>query len=223
VGPSLVVLVEGQDDREVCRHLLDQHNLHLQGIKPGVLPYIGEITSAGGYTELIAAVPVQIKRDPDALAIVVDADIEIGPRWESLRSAVQNAGYSGLPVNPDPDGTIVIEEARPLVGIWIMPNNAAGGMIEDFVAALIPEDDILWPKVQQCVDSIPTEHRRFSVSKAKIHTWLAWQEEPGTRMGEAITKRYLDSESTHALRFVEWIRRMIELKPSFQTRPDVVA
>lgn len=223
MSSSFVVLVEGQNDREVCRHLLDQHSLHFLGTQPDRQPYIGVIKDKGGISKLIRELPVEVQASGlEALAVIVDADAEIGHRWESLRNALRNAGYSDMPADPSPDGTIRSREGKPLVGVWIMPNNTSTGTLEDFVATLIPNSDALWPRVQQCVDSIPLEQRSFPVSKAKIHTWLAWREQPGTRMGEAINKRYLDAQSPHALLFVDWIRQMNKQRPTFQTRPNAL-
>ncbi len=50
---------------------------------------------------------------------------------------------------------------------------------------------------------VPIRH-----SKAKIHTYLAWQEEPGKPMGQAITAKVLHAESETAKVFVEWIKRL---------------
>ena len=57
----------------------------------------------------------------------------------------------------------------------------------------------------------PKEERRFAEvhrSKALMHTWLAWQDDPGTPIGLAITKRYFDPETPHATAFVEWLSRL---------------
>ena len=65
-------------------------------------------------------------------------------------------------------------------------NNRIAGMLEDFLSSLIREEDVLLARVVSCVDGIPSEQRRFRNtyrSKALIHTWLAWQEEPGTPLG----------------------------------------
>jgi hypothetical protein len=40
--------------------------------------------------------------------------------------------------------------------------------------------------------------------KARIHTWLAWQENPGLPFGTAITARYFGADSQEALKFVNW-------------------
>ncbi len=85
-------------------------------------------------------------------------------------------------------------------------------MLEDFVAGLIPENDPLWPRAAAAVDEIPNHERRFGGTgdaKAKIHTWLAWQEVPGVRMGSAVSQCYLVADSPLASRFVAWCRRLL--------------
>ncbi len=50
------------------------------------------------------------------------------------------------------------------------------------------------------------------ISKALIHTWLAWQRKPGRPMGIAITARYLDPTAPHAQQLINWLRRLFELE-----------
>lgn len=101
-----------------------------------------------------------------------------------------------------------------MVGVWLMPDNTVAGMLEHFISFLVPADDALWAKAQECVQRIPEPERRFPPNhsiKAQVHTWLAWQEEPGKPMGQAITKRYLDAEAHDAQRFMSWIRQLYSL------------
>jgi hypothetical protein len=97
-----------------------------------------------------------------------------------------------------------------------MPNNSLKGTLEDFVCNIIEPSDVLWPKVQVDVNAIPDEHRRFRptyLSKAMVHTWLAWQEEPGTKMGECFKKKYLDPAHANTAMFVAWARRLVTESP----------
>jgi len=97
-----------------------------------------------------------------------------------------------------------------------MPNNTLPGILEDFVSFLIPDDDALWNKAKECVKQIPEQERRFSdlaQSKAYIHTWLAWQNEPGRPLGQAITNRYLDADAPNAKKLVNWICRLFDIAP----------
>lgn len=96
-----------------------------------------------------------------------------------------------------------------------MPDNQLPGMLEDFVAHLMPPDDALRPKAEailqeierDCLNCYTLVHR----PKALIHTWLAWQETPGMPMGQAITAQVLKYDCGIALAFVEWLQRLFEL------------
>jgi hypothetical protein len=117
------------------------------------------------------------------------------------------------PMHPHPNGTVIREEEKPVIGVWLMPGNVTPGMVEDFAASLIPAGDRLWQYSERVLDEIPEAEVRFSPSKrskARLHSWLAWQEEPGSPIGLAVTKRYLNADAPEAVRFVDWIRRLFE-------------
>jgi len=78
---------------------------------------------------------------------------------------------------------------------------------------LVLPDDLLWTRAENCVRSIPMELRKFrtvDLPKVFVHTWLAWQEEPGYPMGAAVTRKYLNCDAPQASAFVNWVRRLIE-------------
>ena len=98
----------------------------------------------------------------------------------------------------------------PRVGIWLMPDNRLPGILEDFLRFLVPDGDGLLAHAGQAIDSIPAGQRRFSdvkAAKARIHTWLAWQEEPGKPFGQAISAHYLNPELPAADIFAGWLQR----------------
>ena len=112
---------------------------------------------------------------------------------------------------PDPDGTIVeAVEDKPRLGFWLMPNNVDSGMLEDFCRELAPADAIAFS--EQCV--IQAKEREFATfkdvhqSKAVVHTYLAWQDEPGKPLGQSITSQVLEPETEIARRFVDWLKRL---------------
>ena len=41
-----------------------------------------------------------------------------------------------------------------------------------------------------------------------IHTWLAWQDDPGRPFGQAVTKRYFDSDGPHVQGLLDWLTRL---------------
>lgn len=201
-----ILLVEGPDDEHVLKHICGNR---------GILR-LDEVKSLGGVETLLDSVPVRLKasEDGDIVGVVIDADTELGVRWQSLRDHLIRLGYAPVPENPVPDGTIIdppVDLLLPRVGIWIMPDNQANGILEDFLRFLVPDGSKLFEHVVASVAGIPAEERRFSQlaeSKALIHTWLAWQEEPGKPLGTAITARYLDPNIAQVDILVSWLQRL---------------
>jgi hypothetical protein len=156
-----------------------------------------------------------LRSDLKYLGILVDADENLIDRWQSLRNILVSAGYNAIPTKPDPDGTIVKESNKPTVGIWLMPDNQVPGMLEHFCSLLVPANDVLWLTAEEIVQQVIHQDIRFPEQhtiKYHLHTWLAWQEEPGKPIGQAITKKFLDHKAHCAQKFVSWIQRLFELE-----------
>lgn len=105
-----------------------------------------------------------------------------------------------------PAGTLL-----PRLGVWIMPDNQKSGTLEDFLRFLVPQPTILFDHVRNSVAAIPEGERRFKPldePKAIIHTWLAWQKEPGRPFGTAITARFLDPNVPEVDVLVAWLNRL---------------
>jgi hypothetical protein len=88
-------------------------------------------------------------------------------------------------------------------------------MLEDFCRFLVPDDDLLWETAEGAVQQAIELDRRFPevhMTKAQLHAWLAFQEVPGRPIGQAITKKYLDPQASHAQHFIQWIRLLFEIE-----------
>lgn len=216
---SNLLLVEGKNDQHVVWSLLKYYHI----------PELFEVRSLDGVSNLNETLEMRKRRLIDSfevrlativegrLGIIVDADTDLSARWASLKHILKNSGYKSVPKNPVSGGTIIRQEKKPVVGIWLMPDNTIPGILEDFVAFLRPKKDVLWPMVDEAVLKVKTleEEYRFRdvhESKARIHTWLSWQKEPGKPMGQAITARYLDADAPHALKLIKWIRDLFDLE-----------
>jgi hypothetical protein len=180
------------------------------------LPESFTIKDKGGAENLLGTLRVELKASGlERLGVVVDADVDLASRWQALRNSLTAVGYVYVPSAPDPEGTVIMQDGRLTVGIWIMPDNTLpSGMLEHFIGFLVPAGDPLWRQAEDCIEHIPPEARRFPAPhqiKARVHTWLAWQAEPGAPFGQAITKRYLDADAPHARRLIAWLRRLFEL------------
>lgn len=212
--------VEGADDRNVFIHLLIYHGIITPDLsKRGRFKERDEffdIKDCVGFHNLLKTFKVEFKGDiaDNRYGIVVDADTDIADNWDQLLRILVDNGYSNLPSAPNDEGTVLKQDGLPIVGIWLMPNNKLLGAIEEFVSFLGPQNDELWPIAESAVlqaISVKCNFHSNYLMKAHLHTWLAWQEEPGTPMGQAITKRYVDADAPHALQVIEWFREVFEI------------
>jgi len=201
---SRVLLVEGVDDKHVVWALFEHHNVE----------EVFSVEDAEGIDPLLESVPVRLctASDLERLAVIIDADEDMDRRWDSLRSVLINAGYPELPDQPVENGTVVTLHDGKVFGVWVMPNNRLPGMLESFIAFLVPPDDALIAHVDAFVDGIELQPSRFPVArkqKARIHAWLAIQREPGKPLGQAVTARYLDADAAIVGSFIQWVRNAL--------------
>ncbi len=208
------LLVEGQNDLHVISALCQKHNVpetfDIQHPRKSGL-------QADGVEQLLDNFRLQLlgsAGDTRAIGVVLDADDTPGERWQQVTSVIAkvNFGYE-IPEHPEPTGVIIptAYKYKPQVGIWLMPNNITLGELEDFVSFLIPSDDKLSPYANSALDEIEKANLNMykeKRSKAFIHTWLAWQKEPGFPMGKAITAKALSAKSSIALTFISWLNRL---------------
>lgn len=198
------LLVEGSDDLHVITAICAKFN-----VKESFT-----IKDCNGVDKLLDSLPVRLKGDGETkvIGIVLDADTDAAARWGKLRKILTDSGkYTDIP-QECPDSGLVIMPALHgdmTFGAWIMPDNSTAGMIEDFAAVLIPEGDDLIPLADKALQHLEAGNmNRYKLAhhaKARIHTWLAWQETPGTPMGLAITKKYLTTDPPICQKFVDWI------------------
>ncbi len=198
-----ILLVEGNDDGHVLKHICAERGVGM----------LDEVKPQGNVQRLLENFPVRLKEsNVEALGVVIDADTDLTARWQSLRDRLTTAGYPTVPVQPAPTGTILPPPSNsllPRVGVWIMPDNQTKGILEDFLHFLVPTGSLLFSHVESSVAGIPEGERRFSQldqPKAVIHTWLAWQKEPGKPLGTAITAKFLDPNVAQVDVLVAWLR-----------------
>ena len=201
--PAKLLLVEGQDDKHVVEHLRRRLASDLTF----------QCEDKGGSGPLLDAIDVEIATDGRlALGILMDANDDLAARWQAIGHRLLGEDAQ-LPPQPERGGTVI--DSNPRVGVWLMPDNATPGELENFVAELIPKDDPVWPLAECYIDGIPSEHRQFSPGKelrAKLHAWLATRQEP-RKMGAAIGTAELDAGGALAGQFADWLRTLFGPPP----------
>lgn len=208
-----LLLVEGINDKKVIHGICSKHN-----IEPNF-----EIKDTGSISILKVEFGLTLKSTQlyKKVWLIIDADTNYDDAWRSIRHIlVENGGYSNSikPNTPKPNHEIIVlpDDANLItVGIWIMPNNTDVGMLEDFLISLVDKNNTLYTKAVDIVNEIESEraqhigvYKGVHKSKATIHTWLAWQDQPGASLSLAVTKKLFDTNKELCKRFAEWLKAL---------------
>ena len=134
------------------------------------------------------------------IGIVVDADTDISARLDSIKSHLDATGKYNCKKCQLQEGGLILPSLYPeypTIGVWIMPNNKLPGMLEK-------AEDVLNQLEKSNIQRYKPVHR----SKAKIHSYLAWQDEPGRPMGQSITAHVLNPNSKTGQLFLDWLQKL---------------
>jgi hypothetical protein len=119
------------------------------------------------------------------LGLTRDADDAVGQTFQSIAGLLAARGL------PHPAGPGQVAAGPPHVGVYLMPDNARPGMLEDLCLdaaaadAAMPCVDAYFQCVQQSAGRQPN-----AMPKARVHAWLASHVEPDKRLGEAAKSSY---------------------------------
>lgn len=199
------LFVEGVNDREVvyrvenCYELRDICEVKALGSKQGVRQAL-ELH----LNEMASKVKI--------IGVIIDADQDVSSSWASIKSVIDSTNNYVAPMDI-PLGGLILKPSvpdNPKVGVWIMPNNSNRGMLEDFMKEMIPQDDNLVGIVSNTLDDLESKglqrYKAVHRSKAWIHTYLAWQDEPGNTLATAVDQNVLNPRAAIVKSFADWMR-----------------
>ena len=206
------LLVEGDTDKRVIPYLMERNGVEW----PKDVPV--KIEASGGINNILAPRVIEVELfEPglEALGVIVDADDDAADRWRAIRDRCRSE-FDDLPTDIPAGGLITLHEATGVrFGVWIMPDNQYRGMLEDFLIRLMPaESGALLELARECVAHASNSGAPFKEAhrtKAEIHTWLAWQDEPGKQLHEAVHHRVLDPQRPESQPFVKWFRALFDV------------
>ncbi len=146
--------------------------------------------------------------------MIIDADEDLPARWISIRNACLPS-ILDIPEEISETGLIHVTKNGIKFGIWIMPDNQMRGMLESFLAYMIrDESETIWQYAQEVAQEAKTKGASFKDSyldKAKIYTWLAWQEEPVRQLHQAIKYEILNPQHPKVQTFLTWFKNLYNL------------
>jgi hypothetical protein len=150
-------------------------------------------------------------QDYSNIGIIIDAnDKGAESRWREIRHILsQHYDASELSkADAQKNGKLIAQPNSSTIGIWIMPDNESGGYLEHFITKLVPSKDESWQHVEVVMADLQKQKfcklTKSKIGKAKLHTWLAWQKEPGKPFGTAMQAEYFDVNAPIVQPFLDW-------------------
>ena len=207
------LLVEGQEDLRVIPELIEKNGIRWGDNKREA---IVAIQDCGGYENINAnLISTELQASGlTHLGVIIDADEDLLARWISIRNACLPS-MPDIPEEISETGLIHITKNEIKFGIWIMPDNQMRGMLETFLAYMIRDEaETIWQYAQEVAKEAKKKGASFKDSyldKAKIYTWLAWQEEPGRQLHQAIKYQILNPQHPKTQTFVTWFKTLYDL------------
>ena len=217
IGEENILYVEGPNDKWVTISLRQQYQ-HKEDVNIKDLENCDRALQA---LSMKASSPSDTKR----IGLIIDADTNIAIRYQSiikeLKSTLGITITSAELANVDGFVRDITNLAGDAVriGIWIMPDNINTGRLEDFLFSKIEETNGIFQQVEPALSII--EHaavadaniadklyRSIHRDKAKLHTFMAWNNPPDLSMGMAVRKGFFPVESDTEKKFRAWIEKL---------------
>jgi hypothetical protein len=214
-----ILLVEGESDRGFFEALCKQQKIKakVQTPKNFNASHNGKQQVLQWLTERLFLSTTDNKNK--CFGVVVDADYPLanglGGHQKTLDGFSSKLAEFGYKSNPTPTPGLIFSHDAGLadIGLWIMPNNADDGMLEDWIKTCIHSNEQeLLDHVNQSIDRIPDgkcKFEKYHKTKAEVATWLAWQKKPGHGLYNAINQQdLLNSNSDNFKNLVNWLQNV---------------
>ena len=162
----------------------------------------------------------------NAIGLIIDFDRQVDNRPEQARSRLQGLHDNDdndlqwiFPASfTDPAGTILkrANDSTPRVGVWLMPDNHNPGMLETFLKDLIPEAskpraEFASNSAKQAKSEYNAKYKDVHAEKSAVHTFLAWEDEPGNPFGQAFHSNSFDPTLEAAKPFIRWFCKLFDV------------
>jgi Protein of unknown function (DUF3226) len=209
------LLVEGDEDKRVVPELVEARGIPWGENRNKAIVDIGTYDGIDRLTsQLIAA---ELKASGlKALGLLVDANGEPERRWQALRGRCLPS-IDDLPSTLPEHGLIHRSASGIAFGIWMMPDNRQRGMLETFLAYLVPPGtaEDLWRWTDELCEEARQREAPFKDAhrdKARLHAWLAFQDPPGRSLHHAIFKHILAPDHPKGDAFFDWFVELFGLE-----------
>lgn len=208
-----ILVVEGEEDRKLFLALFRVHGI------PDVDVHFQPSGKGNAISTFCSVLMMQPRSRRSKVGLVVDADFE--GAGAGNRASVKDINAKALKVGYGPLSAITGGgyEARSRsghltrVGVWVMPDCSNDGYTEHLlVQAVGPAEQVRFNHAKVACDNallgcgnfdypVRPDHR----IKARLGTWLAWQDPPRMSFASAIDKSLFDAEHGCMRPLVAWM------------------
>ena len=212
-----ILLVEGEADRGFFEAICKLLNI-LVDVRVATPKDMGggHNTKEGVLSHLTSALLPQLQDGQLArIGVVVDSDRPMhgsgfAATLQRFTEALAQAGF--LP-NPSAASGLVFTHQDGLadLGLWIMPNNADDGMLEDWIKQCLGLAEAnLYQHAENSIDAIPgaPKFQSWHRTKVEVATWLAWQKKPEHGLYNAAQSDLLNTDAPLFKELQAWLRHV---------------
>jgi len=211
-----ILLVEGEADKCLFSAICCEERLGVNVKVGSPFEFGGDGRGKGNALKLLPTLLEQMRDGQiKRLAMVIDADFKEADGLgfhETLKKVamiLKDHGYKVSATLKSRSGgyTIKHSDGLPDFGLWIMPNNASDGLLEDFIKNSISanQKDLLKTAVD-VVGTLKTPlFKSIHRSKADVSTWMAWQKVPGQALHAVVGGKLVDFTSGEAKQLMDWL------------------
>ncbi len=213
-----ILLVEGEADRGFFEALNKRLAVQLETVNICTPKSVGKRDTKQG---VLHALPTYLQQLSDGqierVAVVLDADSAVSGGLGFAKTLAQLT----VVLNPfgfahesavSPGLSFTHSNGLNPFGAWVMPNNAADGMLEDWVKSCIATaESALMGHAQSSIGAIPggPKFKPVHQTKAEVATWLAWQAKPDHGLFKAAEEvGLLDDKAQPFLDLCNWVKRI---------------
>lgn len=173
-APKLL-LGEGNDEVRLFSHFVTKLGLRdIQVLayhgKDKLSRFLGSLKQLPGYSRVTA------------IATTRDADNDANAAFQAVVGALSQHGFP-----PPSEHARFTDGGDPSVGVFILPDGTRPGILESacYYSAVSPNESACVDEFLACMDG---KTPRYHDDKSRCYAWLAAQERPGLRIGEAAEK-----------------------------------
>jgi hypothetical protein len=197
-----MILVEGENDQHFLYNLCQKVNFNP----------VFKVEKVGSLEKAIYRFATDLKGNrQQPLGLIVDADMNLEKRQSENIKEVGKY-YTIQKKDFTKTGLIIQPALEQKFGVWIWPDNEKNGILEDLYLQLVQDGDLLLGEAKRVVGNLPNiEPIRFRpqhISKAIVHSWLAWQDNPGAPIGASLQRSNIDLSKPIIQNFKNWLKNL---------------